>query len=90
MGQIGALVPAQDVDPCQGHWGAWELATRASWLNLSDGQIRGGRMLIFTGGINWYWNRYIRILFNAGLAHAYDGPNDGHLGILQTRFQLAF
>ena len=72
------------------HWGAWEIAARTSWLDLSDGQIRGGRMVIFTGGVNWYWNRYIRILFNASLAHTYDGPNDGELGILQSRFQLAF
>ena len=47
-------------------------------------------MVIGTAGLNWYWNRYVRILFNASLAHVYDGPDEGHLGILQSRFQLAF
>jgi phosphate-selective porin OprO and OprP len=90
VARMGPLVPTHDLAPWHGHWGAWELAGRASWLDLSDGPIRGGRMLIFTGGVNWYWNRYVRILFNANLAHTYDGPDDGHLGILQSRFQLAF
>lgn len=90
VGRMGPLVPTHDLNPWIGHWGAWEVAGRASWLDLSDGQIRGGRMVIFTGGLNWYWNRYFRILFNANLAHAYDGPDEGHLGILQSRVQLAF
>jgi len=90
VAEMGALVPRQDFSPFAHTWGAWEIAGRTSWLDLSDGQIRGGRMVIFTAGINWYWNRYIRILFNANLAHTYDGPNNGELGILQSRFQLAF
>jgi len=90
VAEMGALVPRQDFSPFAHAWGAWEIAGRTSWLDLSDGQIRGGRMVIFTAGINWYWNRYVRILFNANLAHTYDGPNNGELGILQSRFQLAF
>ena len=90
VARMGPLVPHHDLNPWLGHWGAWEIAGRTSWLDLSDGEIRGGRMVIFTAGLNWYWNRYVRILFNANLAHAYDGPDEGHLGILQSRFQLAF
>ena len=47
-------------------------------------------MMIFTAGLNWYWNRYIRILFDTSFAHLYDGPNDGDMAILQSRFQLVF
>jgi phosphate-selective porin OprO/OprP len=90
VARMGPLVPTHDLNPWLGHWGAWELTARGSWLDLSDGQIRGGRMVIFTGGINWYWNRYIRILFNGNFANTYDGPETGQLGILQSRFQLAF
>jgi len=90
VGQIGGLVPALDFDPWQRHWGAWELAARVSWLDLSDGQIRGGQLKLFMGGINWYWNRYVRFMFNAGYARVNEGTNDGRLGILQARFQLAF
>jgi phosphate-selective porin OprO/OprP len=90
VARMGPLVPHHDFDPCARTWGAFEIAGRTSWLDLSDGQIRGGRMVIFTAGVNWYWNRYVRIMFNANLAHAYDGANNGELGILQSRFQLAF
>ena len=47
-------------------------------------------MVILTGGVNWYWNRYIRILFDASFVRTDEGPNDGEMGIFQTRFQLAF
>lgn len=89
-GKIGPLVPAHDLDLRNRRWGAWELAARASWLDLTDGQIRGGAMTIWTGGINWYWNRYVRILFDTSYARVYDAPNDGHMVILQSRFQLVF
>ncbi len=89
-GKMGALVPAHDVDPRAGHWGAWEVAARGSWLDLTDGPVRGGSMMIFTSGINWYWNRYVRVLFDTSFAHLYDGANDGNMAILQSRFQLVF
>jgi phosphate-selective porin OprO/OprP len=90
LGKMGPLTPARDLDLREGRWGAWELAARASWLDLTDGQIRGGAMTIWTGGINWYWNRYVRILFDTSFARVDDAPNDGHMVILQSRFQLVF
>ena len=89
-GKMGPLTPIHDLDLCAGHWGAWELAARASWLDLTDGHVRGGDMVMLTGGINWYWNRYIRILFDTSFANLYAGPNDGRIVILQSRFQLVF
>jgi phosphate-selective porin OprO/OprP len=52
---------ARDVN--QNGWGAWELSTRFSSLDLNDGNIRGGEMDILSAGVNWwnglpsYWNR---------------------------------
>jgi phosphate-selective porin len=89
-GEIGHVAPANDLSPCEHHWGAWELAARTSWLDLSDGAVHGGRMFVFTGGVNWYWNRYVRVMLNTNLAHVTDGPNDGRLAVLQSRFQLVF
>jgi hypothetical protein len=34
--------------------GRLELAGRASWLDLTNGQVRGGDMVMLTAGINWY------------------------------------
>jgi hypothetical protein len=38
--------------------------------------------------ISWYWNRYARIQFNVGYAHASGGPRPGDYAILQTRLDL--
>ena len=40
-------------------------------------------MVILTGGVNWYWNRYIRILFDASFVRTDEGPNDGEMGIFR-------
>ena len=89
-GKIGALMPTHDFSLHDSHWGAWEVAARGSWVDLTDGQVHGGSMMIFTAGLNWYWNRYIRILFDTSFAHLYDGANDGDMAILQSRLQLVF
>lgn len=44
--------------------GAWEVATRFSHIDLTDGAIIGGRMDNMTFGVNWYINPYVRWEFN--------------------------
>ncbi|MGQ9770401.1 MAG: porin [Thermogutta sp.] len=73
-------------------WGAWEIAYRYSWLDLDDANIRGGTTADHTFGINWYWNPYIRLMFN--YVHAQVGlPNNdpnADLNIFQFRAQVDF
>ncbi|WP_457596419.1 OprO/OprP family phosphate-selective porin [Hydrogenimonas sp.] len=38
----------------KGGWGALELSTRYSWLDLDDGPVRGGRMGIWSFGAIWH------------------------------------
>jgi len=45
-------------------FGAWEVAYRWSYLNLSDAGIRGGRAVDHAFGLNWYLNPYTRVMFN--------------------------
>ncbi|HMK90087.1 MAG TPA: porin [Methylocystis sp.] len=71
FGQIKILHPLS-----QGGWGAWELATRLSEINLNDGgtgylqplgsrnNIQGGRQTDVTVGLNWYPDRGIRFMAN--------------------------
>ena len=62
-----------------GGWGAWEVATRVSEINLNSGgsfippialpvgtvaNIQGGRETDFTLGLNWYPDKGIRLMFN--------------------------
>ena len=51
-------------DPEKGDWGALELAARVSYLDLNDRGIRGGRLLDFTAGANWYLWPNLRLMAN--------------------------
>jgi phosphate-selective porin OprO and OprP len=44
--------------------GAWELAARYSWVDLSSEDITGGVQESITAGVNWYWNYNFRIQAN--------------------------
>lgn len=51
-------------DGCYQGWGAWEVAGRWSYVDLTDGAINGGTMNNFTFGVNWYQNPYSKVVFN--------------------------
>ena len=82
---------------CGGGWGAWQLALRYSYLDLSDGDIAGGVENNLTGGLVWYWNAFASLQFNAiyGDINSRD-PTDhngftaGHFTALGTRFRIMF
>jgi phosphate-selective porin OprO/OprP len=44
-------------------WGAWEVATRLSYVNLNDGPIGGGVFGGYTIGLNWYLNSNLKVQF---------------------------
>jgi phosphate-selective porin OprO/OprP len=44
--------------------GAWEIAARYSYLNLTDENIRGGTIADVTFGVNWYLNKRLKLQFN--------------------------
>ena len=79
-------------------WGAWQLATRWSAIDLSDTAFRGanrGMQHDMTVGINWYWNPNIRWMVDwIHTWNAYDqavgGYTDGQADILAVRGQLDF
>ena len=70
-GTLGRVKPLEnffmirdcDCDVQRG-WGAWELAARYSYADLTDFDIVGGTGESFTFGLNWYWNPYARMQFN--------------------------
>lgn len=72
--------------------GAWEIASRVSWLDLQDAEVSGGKEVNFTLGINYYFNRLNRVMFNWIQVRA--EPNsrgmDESPSIVQLRLQLGF
>jgi phosphate-selective porin OprO/OprP len=45
-------------------WGAFEIAVRASAVDLNDQDIVGGRERNLSLGLNWYMNERLRTQFN--------------------------
>ena len=76
----------------KGEWGAWEIAFRHSYVDLSDGEIKGGRESNFTTGLNWIHNRNMRLMFNYINVNVTDRESpdieDGNAHIFQVRFQF--
>ena len=67
-GTIDRVIPKSnlgyDGKTCQTGHGAWEVAGRWSYLDLNDSAIRGGTIMDYTAGVNWYWNPYTKMVFN--------------------------
>lgn len=71
--------------------GAWEIAARASYINLSDANIQGGKLHDYTLGLNWYLNAYTRVkweLIQANLDRPPVGKSQAY--IAGMRFDIDF
>jgi len=109
-GTLGRIKPIENFflvdtssDGVQGGWGAWQLAYRWSYADFNDDNIFGGRGNSHTLGLNWYWNAYSRMQFNAIYGEINDAainngdntgnPADamsGNYTILGARFMVDF
>lgn len=74
----------------EGGWGAFELAFRVSYLDLSDGDIIGGRETDLSLGLNWYLNRHLRLMANAVKVMDVDRPGSEFDGQDPLSFSLRF
>ncbi|WP_439133822.1 OprO/OprP family phosphate-selective porin [Pseudomaricurvus sp.] len=61
-GEFASVNPSEAVG--EGGWGAWELAVRASTVDLNDQDVVGGRQRNLSVGMNWYLNKQVRIQAN--------------------------
>ncbi|MEZ6055270.1 MAG: porin [Planctomycetaceae bacterium] len=96
-GTLGRIKPFENffmVDD-GGGWGAWQIAARYSYADLTNKDIAGGIGQSGTLGLNWYWNQNARLQFN--YTHGYisnhapvAGNTSGHYDIIGTRFSVDF
>ncbi len=70
--------------------GAWELAYRASYLDLNGVGVSGGNVTDHTIGLNWYLNPYTRWMFNYVNSDLRRFDRTGNMSIFETRIQIDF
>ncbi len=76
-------------------WGAWQIAARYDYLDLTDEDIGGGVGQNVTLGLNWYWNAYSKVQTNLIYGDienrsAVNGFDSGDYWILGSRFMCDF
>ncbi|MBW3541870.1 MAG: OprO/OprP family phosphate-selective porin [Planctomycetes bacterium] len=101
-GTIGRVKPFEDfycVERCDGGVGkgsgAWQVALRYSYLDLTDHDIEGGVENNVTFGLVWYFNPNANIQFNAVYGdidehRPVDDFTSGHFTGLGTRLRMDF
>lgn len=96
------IVPDNPFSLTGGGWGAWEIAGRASTINLNDqlataNGVAGGHQTVYTLALNWYVNRNVRFMFDylhGNVAKQVSATNFGDTGskfdAFAMRTQVAF
>jgi phosphate-selective porin OprO/OprP len=100
-GTWAAVKPQNPFDPNEGKWGAFEVASRYSYINLNSHNLNGGKEQNVTVGLNWYLYSNVRLSANYVYADVRStGENVGDAGLLgkqrgdihtfQARAQIVF
>jgi phosphate-selective porin OprO and OprP len=63
-GEYDSIEPREPFSMDGNGLGAWEVAARASTLNLNDGDVKGGKINAYSAGLNWYPNEYLKFMAN--------------------------
>ena len=91
-GEPGRIVPLRNFGfgPDAG-WGAFELAARASYTNLSDGAVQGGRLSMLMTSLNWTLRPELKCMFELGSGRVSGAASgNGRVVIGQLRLGVYF
>ena len=94
--------PEHSFDPGEGHWGTLQFTLRYSELDFDEDAFilgfadptksaKSARQ--FTSGVNWYWNRNVKVVFNYERTKFNGGTGSGDReteNAILTRLQVAF
>jgi len=96
------LIPASPFDPFKGTWGAFEVAGRYNEINFDSDSFpvfanpdtSVDRAQGWAAGVNWYLNRYVRVMVNFDHTWFHGGAPDGDdratEDTILTRVQLSY
>ncbi len=87
-GYFGRVLPASPFSFSRGGAGAWELAARYSWIDLSSGAIQGGRFDRWSGALSWYPTKWGRFEFDYGYGRLQRSATTGLARFYQLRLQI--
>jgi phosphate-selective porin OprO/OprP len=98
LGVLDNVQPLRNFTPATarcGGLGAWQVAARISYFDLTDDDILGGNETNFTLGLNWWFNPSSRLMFNYVVGSIDDhapvgGYTSGHFSGLAMRLQIDF
>jgi phosphate-selective porin OprO/OprP len=92
-GAYAGIIPAHAFSPSEGYYGAWEIAGRISYVDLTSNftpglasssqpsAVNGGKQTNYTVGLNWYPNSYMRFMLNY-IHSDFNKANSSSSGIL--------
>ena len=86
-GAFARTSPKESFSFSKGQWGALELGARYSYVDLNNGDVRGGIESDVTAAVNWYLYSNLRLMLNYVWAHR---NNIGDQNTVMTRFSLDF
>jgi phosphate-selective porin OprO/OprP len=87
-GYFGQLEPDSPFSFRHGGCGAWELAARYSWIDLTSQAIQGGKFDRWSGALSWFPTRNWRFEFNYGFGRLERAGLVGHTNFYQLRLQF--
>ncbi len=90
LGFFTRLKPRRDFSFDGSGFGAVEAALRFSYVDLSDGAVKGGMLRSLTAGLNWYLHANSKLRFNYVFASGNGGSAVGDLNVFETRFEFDF
>ena len=87
-GSFGRVIPKHNFNWGRGGWGAWEIAGRYSAVDLSDGDVDGGRLRMLMVGLNWYLHSHVKLRFNYGFGRLSTFESADNLNVFQLRAEF--
>lgn len=97
-----SVKPANEFNPSEGGWGAWEVVARTTTLTIDSAAFptfasiatSAKKAQSYSGGLNWYLNENLKIAtnynfteFDGGAAGGKDRPEEH---VIQSRLQIRF